>query len=116
MSPAVARKWTCAGCGVASSRADSKMVPLPEAWEACGDGTFCLGCRRQRVAEAALDSAPAEMDRDSRARLRRSAVVDFEVLRVPERTNGAIAKSCRSSISAVAAARQRVGERASHRR
>ena len=82
---------------------------MPEAWETCADGTFCLGCRRVRAAEAAVDSAPAETNRNDRARLRRSAVVDFELLRAPERSNGSIAKACRSSIPAVAAARRRLG-------
>jgi hypothetical protein len=36
-------------------------------------------------------------------------MVEFEVLRAPDRTNGSIAKACRSSIPAVAAARQRLG-------
>jgi hypothetical protein len=104
-----ARKWTCGGCGVAASRSDAEAAPLPESWEVCADGTFCLGCRRNRAAEAAVDSAPAESDRGARARLRRAAMVEFEVLRAPDRTNGSIAKACRSSIPAVAAARQRLG-------
>lgn len=109
MTVATARKWTCSGCGVAASRSDAEAAPPPESWEVCGDGTFCLGCRRQRAAEAAVDSAPAEVDRGDRAKLRRAAVVEFEVLRAPERTNGSIAKACRSSIPAVAAARRRLG-------
>jgi hypothetical protein len=40
--------------------------------------------------------------------LRQAAVVEFEVRRAPERTNGSIAKSSRSSIPAVAAARRRL--------
>jgi hypothetical protein len=107
---ATARKWTCAGCGVAASRSDAEEVPLPECWEVCAEGTFCLGCRRQRAAEAAVDSAPDNTDRDTRARLRRAAVVEFEVLRAPERPNGSIAKASRSSVTAVIAARRRLGE------
>jgi hypothetical protein len=109
MTLATARKWTCNGCGVAATRSDAEAAPPPESWEVCADGTFCLGCRRQRAAEAAVDSAPDEADRGARARLRRAAVVEFEVLRAPERTNGSIAKACRSSIPAVAAARRRLG-------
>src|SRR4029077_9669731 len=54
MPLATARKWTCAGCGVSASRSDAEAAPLPESWEVCADGTFCLGCRRQRAAEAAV--------------------------------------------------------------
>lgn len=108
MTPATARKWTCATCGVAASLSDTAKLPLPPGWEDCADGTFCLGCRRARVAEAAVDSAPA-MDRTARARLRRTALIEFEVTRAPDKTNGSIAKACRSSIPAVAAARKRLG-------
>lgn len=107
---ATASKWTCGQCGVTTSRSDAAPVPLPEFWERCVEGTFCLGCRRQRVAEAALASAPAASDRDARARLRRTAVIEFEVKRAPERTNGSIAKTCRTSIPTVAAARRRLGD------
>jgi hypothetical protein len=110
MTAVSARKWTCAGCGVSASRSDASQAPLPGAWEVCADGTFCLCCRRQRAAEAAVDSAPDSTNRDSRARLRRAAVVEFEVLRTPDRTNGSIAKASRSSITAVVAARQRLDE------
>ena len=108
MTVTTARKWTCAGCGVSASLSDTAEIPLPEAWESCADGTFCLGCRRQRVAEAAVDAAPT-LDRDGRARLRRTAVIEFEVSRAPGKTNGSIAKACRSSIPAVVAARRRLG-------
>ena len=102
-------KWTCAGCGVATSQSDAAATPLPEAWEDSADGTFCLGCRRQRIGEAALEAAPAAADRNDRVRLRRTAVIEFELLRSPEKTNGSIAKTCRSSIPVVAAARRRLG-------
>ena len=110
MTVAIARKWTCAGCGVAASRSDAEEGPLPDCWEACADGTFCLSCRRLRAAEAAVDAAPDDTSRDTRARLRRAAVVEFEVQRSPDRTNGSIAKASRSSITAVIAARRRLGE------
>lgn len=108
MTPATACRWTCSGCGVAVTRSDAGEIPLPEAWETCGEDTFCLGCRRARIAEAAVDSAPASTDRHARARLRRTAMIEFEISRVPDRTNGAIAKACRSSVPVVAAARRRL--------
>jgi hypothetical protein len=103
-----ARKWTCSVCGVTASLSDTAEIPLPKAWEDCADGTFCLGCRRQRVGEAAVDAAPPVMDRDARVRLRRTALIEFELSRAPDKTNGSIAKSCRTSIPTVAAARRRL--------
>lgn len=102
-------KWTCGECGVATSRSDAEATPLPEGWEDCDDGTFCLGCRRRRVGEAALEAAPDAADRNDRVKLRRTAVIEFELLRAPEKTNGSIAKACRSSIQVVAATRRRLG-------
>lgn len=110
MTQATAPSWTCCGCGVEASRSDTAEVPLPPHWEDCAEGTFCLGCRRQRVSEAAVDAAPELTDRNDRVRLRRSALIEFEVTRAPERTNGSIAKACRSSVPAVAAARQRLDD------
>lgn len=109
MTPAAAAKWTCSACGVTISLDGTPAMPLPEAWEDCVEGTFCLGCRRHRIAEAAVDAAPEAMDRDGRARLRRTALVEFEVARAPDKTNGSIAKVCRTSIPTVAAVRRRLG-------
>lgn len=106
-----ARKWTCAGCGVSASRIDSAPAPLPDSWASSDEGEFCLTCRRQRAGEAALDAAPGDCSRDARAKLRRAGLIEFEVRRTPERTDGTIAKACRSSAGAVAAARARVAGR-----
>jgi hypothetical protein len=105
---ATAHKWTCSGCGVSTSRSDEAAAPIPESWDSCAEGDFCLGCRRRRVSEAAVESAPEDCNRDKRAKLRRAALLEFEVQRDPDRTNGSIAKACRSSIAAVAAARQKL--------
>lgn len=103
-----AAKWTCDACGVSVSRADGKRVPLPDSWSRSAEGTFCLLCRRERAAEEALASAPSDSPLAARAALRREALIEFEVRRRPSHTDGAIAKTCRSSVSAVAAARRRL--------
>jgi hypothetical protein len=103
-----AKKWTCAQCGVSVSRMDGGKVELPETWDRCKDGLFCLNCRRDRAAQAALESAPEDSPIEVRAKLRRAALIEFEVSRRPDHGDGAIAKACRSSVSAVAAARQRL--------
>lgn len=103
-----ATKWVCDRCGVAVGRIDGGRVPFPKNWERSKAGTFCLGCRRDRAAQAALDAAPEDSPIEARAKLRRAALIEFEVRRTPDHGDGAIAKACHSSVSAVAAARQRL--------
>lgn len=103
-----ARKWTCDSCGVSVSRIDGNPAPLPDSWVSSAEGYFCLTCRRQLAAEAALDEAPNDCGRDARAKLRRMGLIEFEVRRTPDRTDGSIAKTCRTSASAVAATRRRL--------
>lgn len=111
MSPGTAASWTCDGCAVSISRIDGKRAPLPTGWESLAEGRFCLLCSRARAAEAALESAPQDSTRDERAKLRRAALIEFEVRRVPELPDSAIARACRSSAMAVAATRRRIGAR-----
>lgn len=103
-----ARKWTCSGCGVSVSRMDGSPSPLPEFWTSSAEGDFCLICRRQRAVEAALDAAPSDTGRDGRVKLGRTGLVEFEVRRTPDRSDGEIAKACRTSAAAVRATRQRM--------
>jgi hypothetical protein len=103
-----AKKWTCDHCGVSVSRMGGERVELPETWDSSAAGTYCLICRRERAAEAALQSAPSDCPIEQRAKLRRAALIEFEVSRRPDHGDGAIAKACRSSVSAVAAARERL--------
>ena len=104
-------KWTCDRCGVSVSHIDGAAVPLPESWTTGVEGRFCLSCRRERAGEAALDAAPADCSNDARVKLRRAGLVEFEVRRAPDRADNAIARACRTSASAVVAARRAVGRR-----
>lgn len=104
----VAHKWACDDCGVSVSRIDGAAAPLPATWTSSAEGDFCLVCRRARAGEAALDGAPSDSGRDARTKLRRDGLIEFEVRRTPDRTDGSIAKACRSSAVAVAAARRRL--------
>jgi len=108
MSASIANKWTCDECGVTVSRAGGEKVELPESWTNTEEGTFCLLCRRERAAKAALASAPKSCGLEDRAKLRRAALVEFEIRRRPNHGNGEIAKACRSSVAAVVAARKRL--------
>jgi hypothetical protein len=106
-----ARKWTCARCGVSASRIDGERIPLPESWATSTEGLFCLTCRRERAAEAAVEAVSEECSSDVRAKMRRSGLLEFEVRRAPDRADSAIAKACHTSASAVARARDVVGQR-----
>jgi hypothetical protein len=108
MSTLTAKKWTCDQCGVSVSRVGGDAVGLPESWATSKEGTFCLLCRRERAAQAALDAAPKDCGLEDRAKLRRAALIEFEVRRRPGHGNGEIAKACRSSVAAVVAARKRL--------
>jgi hypothetical protein len=103
-----AQKWTCGRCSMSVTRIDGESASLPDSWASSADGHFCLSCRRERAAEAALDAAPADSSNEVRAKLRRAGLLEFEVQRTPERADNAIAKACHTSASAVAAARSRV--------
>ena len=50
--------------------------------------TYCLSCSRARAGEAAIVSAPESTTREDRARLKRTALIDFETARAPERRTG----------------------------
>jgi len=106
----VARKWTCGRCGMSVGRLDGEPATLPDSWAVTGEGDFCLACRRERAAEAALDAAPDDSNRETRSKLRRAGLIEFEVQRMPDRPDNAIAKACHTSASAVVAARQRLGQ------
>jgi hypothetical protein len=107
MTVTTAKKWTCDQCGVTVRHLGGDKVELPDSWADSSEGTYCLLCRRERAAQAALEAAP-EGSREDRAKLRRAALVEFEVRRRPGHGNGEIAKACRSSVAAVVAARKRL--------
>jgi hypothetical protein len=107
----LAVKWTCDGCGVSAGRIDGKPARLPDVWVSSAEGRFCLVCRRERAAEAALEGAPVGTRVDARAKLRRAALIEFEVSRTPDHADGTIAKACRTSVMAVTQARRRLRHR-----
>jgi len=106
-----AAKWTCDRCGVSVSQLGGEAVPLPATWTTAPDGNFCLTCGRERAGEAALKAAPADCNSDTRVKVRRAGLLEFEVRRAPDRADNAIAKACHTSASAVARARDALGQR-----
>jgi hypothetical protein len=86
-------------------RLDGTPSRLPETWTRSGASTFCLTCSRALAGEAALDSAPDASSREERVRLRREAVIRFEIGRAPLAPNRTIAQACRTSAGTVATVR-----------
>lgn len=82
-------------------------LSAPPNWDSDGDDHYCLICRRERAIEIALEQA-GDMPTADRAKLRTTAVVEFEIERDPERTEGEIARAARTSIGAVRKARKRM--------
>lgn len=104
MSPDAVR-WSCARCDVSVGRIDGEVTKLPDSWSRSDGVAYCLTCSRAQAGEAAMDSAPASCTREERVRLRRTALIEFEIDRVPEAPNRTIALACRTSPAAVAAVR-----------
>ncbi len=105
-----ASRWTCDGCGVSVSWTGGEQRPLPESWAFADENCICLKCRRERAAESAVADLPERQPRGA----------GQDAPRQPDRVRGAphprqadntIARACRSSAVAVAAARR--GERSS---
>ncbi|MGN6216056.1 MAG: hypothetical protein ACTHN7_03735 [Solirubrobacterales bacterium] len=103
-----AARWSCARCGVSVGRIDGETAELPKSWSRSGGETHCLSCSRARAGEAAMESAPAATSREERVRLRRAALIEFEIGRAPEAPNRTIALACRTSTGAVASVRERL--------
>jgi hypothetical protein len=81
-------------------------VTLPTTWTRSGETVFCLTCSRALAGDTAVESAPADCPREDLVRLRRTALIEFEIDRCPEAPNGTIAQACRTSTGTVAAVRE----------
>jgi hypothetical protein len=110
---AEAVRWSCARCEVSVGRIDGEPSMLPASWSRAEGQVLCLTCSRAQAGETAIDSAPVTSSREDRVRLRRTALIEFEIGRAPEAPNRTIALACRTSGAAVAAVRnelERSGE------
>jgi hypothetical protein len=109
MSKVAEASWTCERCEVTSRWGPDVEAPtMPAGWAKERGGTYCLVCRRELAAEAALKAAPADAPVGRRQELQASARLEFEIRRDPERADGQIAQVCRTSIPAVRKARERL--------
>lgn len=102
---AEAVRWSCARCEVSVGRIDGEPTLLPASWSRADGRVFCLTCRRARAGEAAMNSAPAASSPEELVRLRRTALIEFEIGRAPEAPNRTIALACRTSSAAVVGVR-----------
>jgi hypothetical protein len=103
------QKWRCERCDVTISYMPGHERKGPPAgWETKSGKSFCLRCRRAEAADAAIEKAPATTTREERAKIRATAVLEFEILRDPDRPNGEIAKVVRCSVPAVLKSRRRL--------
>jgi hypothetical protein len=98
-------RWTCERCGVSVGQMDGSSADLPASWTSADDLSYCLACSRARAGEAAMERAPETISREDRVRIRRDAVIEFEIGRSPEAGDRAIATACRTSSTAVASVR-----------
>ncbi|MGD9734485.1 MAG: hypothetical protein AB7V58_02570 [Solirubrobacterales bacterium] len=78
---------------------------MPDCWTRSGEEIFCLTCSRAIAGEAATDAAPLGTPGEELVRIRRTALIEFEISRDPEAPNRTIARACRTSPAAVAAIR-----------
>lgn len=101
-------RWRCTRCDVSVGRIDGELVAFPECWSQRDGEIFCLSCSRAQAGDAAIDTAPAATSHEDRSRIRRTAVIEFEIDRVPEAPNRSIAQACRTSSSVVKAVRERM--------
>jgi len=102
--------WTCERCEVTVSwMADIERPERPATWVEEGGVLYCLACRRDRAAEAALEKAPEDTNNADRTKIGSQARIEFELKREPTRQDNRIAKSCSTSVVAVRKARTRLG-------
>ncbi len=98
-------RWSCARCRVSVGRIDSKPAAMPDCWTQAGQQMFCLSCSRALAGEAATEAAAAGSSGEELVRIRRNALIEFEIHRDPEAPNRTIARACHTSPAAVAAIR-----------
>jgi hypothetical protein len=98
-------RWSCARCGVSAGRIDGERVALPANWTRSGERFACLSCSRAIAGEAAIEAASEDCSREDLVRIRRTALIEFEIGRSPDAPNRTIAQACRTSTGAVAAIR-----------
>ena len=99
-NPVGAETWICGRCEVRASWQPGSEGGMPSGWGREDDELLCLGCRRARAGEEAVEAAGTDKA-ESVTRARTAGVIRFEIERDPERSNSVIARVCRTSVPAV---------------
>jgi hypothetical protein len=109
IEPQAPQSWTCGNCLVESRwNGSGAQRELPLNWIENPQGLVCLHCQRELAGDAAVNAS--DLTRSERARLRSSTIIEFEVRRTPDRTDGQIANSVHTSVGAVQKARKRLDD------
>jgi hypothetical protein len=106
VAPRSAKRWTCDRCAVSFGKIDGDLCPRPESWTESEDGIFCLACSRANATDAALESVAKGCPPEDRVRIRRTALIEFELRRQPEASDNSIARACRTSTVTVTKVRR----------
>ena len=77
------KEFTCARCEVTAAGPRASGAATPPNWVKVNGLYYCLVCRRERAIDAADRAGRADVSTADRAKLRSSAVVDFELARDP---------------------------------
>jgi len=103
--------WRCDRCNVTTRQmAGRERTECPESWTERDGVLHCLKCQRDVAADLAVEQA-GDSSVDGRAQVRRWAVVEFELERDPDRSDGEIARAISSSVPTVSKARKRLEAR-----
>src|SRR5262249_11977092 len=103
-------EWTCARCLMTASwMPGTEQTGMPAGWADHDGDLFCIVCRRERAAEAAMAVAPDGATNDDRRQLGLVGRIEFEMGRDPDRADTRIARQCQTSVAAVKKVRERLG-------
>src|SRR5262249_42750963 len=103
-------EWTCSRCLMtARFMPGAARVGLPTGWADDDGALYCIACRRDRAAEAAMNLTPVGTSLGDRRRAGLLGRIEFEVERDPNRADTRIARACESSVAAVKRVRERMG-------
>ena len=82
---------------------------LPAGWAEQDGAHYCIRCRRELAAEAAIARTPEAASLDDRRVAGVVGRIEFEIDRDPNRADTKIARACQSSVFSVRKVRERLG-------